>query len=236
MIETEIDQLSTQAGYDRWAEIYDEEDNPLIALEEIHIPPLLGNLQGLSVADVGCGTGRHALRLANAGARVTAVDFSEAMLQRCRSKPGASAIKFVRHDLSQPLPLTDASFDRIVSCLVVDHIADLEGFFREVKRIGKPGGGTVISVIHPAMYLKGVRARFVDPVTGRQVRPLSYPHQISDYVMAVVRAGLSISHLSEHPVDEALASRSPRAVKYLGWPLLFLMGLRLPRPVEHDLD
>jgi SAM-dependent methyltransferase len=47
---------------------------------------------------IGCGTGRHALRLADAGARVTAVDFSEAMLQCARAKSGAEAITFVLHD------------------------------------------------------------------------------------------------------------------------------------------
>src|SRR5438105_172200 len=62
-----IEVVSTAAGYDRWAEIYDGEDNPLIWLEEKHIRPLLGDVHGLNVADIGCGTGRHALRLAAAG-------------------------------------------------------------------------------------------------------------------------------------------------------------------------
>src|SRR5438552_14793248 len=96
--------VPTQAGYDRWAEFYDSEDNPLVFLEEQHIGALAGNVAGLNVADIGCGTGRHALRLAAAGAQVTAVDFSEAMLQRACSKPGAAAVGFVQHDLAKPLP------------------------------------------------------------------------------------------------------------------------------------
>jgi hypothetical protein len=32
--------------------------------------------------------------------------------------------------------------------------------------------------------------------------------------------------MSEHVVDEELAARSPRAQKYLGWPLLLVMRLR----------
>ena len=81
----------------------------------------------------------------------------------------------------------------------------------------------------PAMLLRGVRARFIDPHTGRRVSPLTYPNQISDYVMAAVKAGLDIDHLSEHAVDAALAERSPRAEKYLDCPLLLLMRC-LPRP------
>ena len=33
-----IEHLSTREGYDRWAMIYDDEDNPLIMLEERHLP------------------------------------------------------------------------------------------------------------------------------------------------------------------------------------------------------
>jgi len=54
---------------------------------------------------------------------------------------------------------------------------------------------------------------------------LSYAHQVSDYVMAVTRAGLTFDHLSEHAVDDWIAKRSPRGRKYLGWPLLLLMRL-----------
>ncbi|MBI4578804.1 MAG: hypothetical protein HY718_03825, partial [Planctomycetes bacterium] len=54
--------LPTREGYDRWSSIYDGEDNPLIELEEPIVAGLLGDVHGLEVADIGCGTGRHALR------------------------------------------------------------------------------------------------------------------------------------------------------------------------------
>src|SRR6267154_6180862 len=99
---SDMDVVPTQAGYDRWAELYDAEDNPLVLLEEQHIGTLIGDVAGLAVADIGCGTGRHAVRLAAAGARVTAIDFSEAMLNRARAKPGADAVAFICHDLAEP--------------------------------------------------------------------------------------------------------------------------------------
>jgi malonyl-CoA O-methyltransferase len=217
--------LPTRAGYDRWAEVYDVEDNPLVALEEQHIAPFLDGASGLAVADVGCGTGRHALRLAAAGARVTAVDFSEAMLRLARAKPGGGAVTFLCHDLARPLPLASAAFDRVLCCLVTEHIADLAGLFGELRRLCRPDGFVVVSAMHPALLLRGVQARFIDPATGRRVSPFSYPHQMADYVMAAVRAGLALDHLSEHPVDDALAARSARGRKYLGWPMLLLMRL-----------
>ena len=217
--------MPTQAGYDRWAEFYDEEDNPLILLEESHLGPLLGDVSGLAVLDLGCGTGRHALRLASQGASVTAVDFSKAMLERAMRKPGADKVAFFCHDLTEPLPFRSASFDRVLSCLVLEHVADLRAFFVEMRRLCKPDGAAIVSDMHPAMGLRGVQARFIDPATGGRLSPRSYPHQIADYVMAALQAGWSINHVSEHAVDAALAARSPRGKKYEGWPMLLLLRL-----------
>jgi malonyl-CoA O-methyltransferase len=222
---TTMEVVPTQVGYDRWAEIYDSEDNPLVLLEGKHIAPLAGDVAGLTVADIGCGTGRHALRLAAAGARVTAVDFSAAMLERACRKPGAEAITFVRHDLAKPFPLRSAAFDRVFCCLVLDHIGELNNFFLELRRLCQPKGRVIISVMHPAMSLQGVQARFIDPASGRRISPASHAHQMSDYLMAAVRAGLSLEHVSEHAADAALTAQSPRAVKYLGWPMLLLLKL-----------
>jgi hypothetical protein len=48
---------------------------------------------------------------------------------------------------------------------------------------------------------------------------------MADYLMGAVRAGLALEHVSEYAMDAALAAQSPRAGKYLGWPMLLLMKL-----------
>src|SRR5438552_405358 len=214
------------AGSDGWAAFYADEDNPLVLLEDAHLAPLLGDVRGLDVVDLGCGTGRRTLRLAAAGARVTAVDFSEGMVAKARAKPGWGRVRFVAHDLTRPLPFADRAFDRVLSFLVLDHLADVATFFAECRRVCRGDGFVLVSSFHPAMMLRGIQARFTDPVTGREVRPASIANQLSDYVMGAVRSGLALEHMSEHAVDDALAARSPKAAKYLGWPLLLLMRLR----------
>jgi malonyl-CoA O-methyltransferase len=169
-----------RTGYDRWAAVYDRDGNPLQALEGPAVRAVVGDPRGLTVLDLGCGTGRHALWLAEAGATVTAVDFSEGMLAEARRKPGAEAVQFVAHDLARPLPFPAGSFDLVVSGLVLEHLADLDHFFREARRVLKPGGRAVISAMHPAMFLKGAQARFTDPSSGEVVQPGSYPHQVGD--------------------------------------------------------
>ena len=218
--------ISTQDGYNLWSAIYDVEDNPLIILEEPHINQLLGDVRGLRIADLGCGTGRHALSMARAGARVMAVDFSMGMMTQARAKLGAEIVQFIHHDLSRNLPFASRTFDRVTCCLVLEHIADLDQIIGEMARICRPEGSILLSDLHPAMRLRNVQAQFTDPASGHKLRPASAMHQLSDYVMAASRAGLRIDHMGEHVVDVKLATRAPRVSKHLGWPLLLVLQLR----------
>ena len=218
--------IGTREGYDLWAPTYDTMGNWLLALEQPEVDRTFGTVAGLELLDVGAGTGRHAIRLAERGARVTAVDFSEEMLAKAREKPGAEHVRFVLHDITGPLPFAERSFDRVLSALVLEHIevARLPRFFAELERVARRDGRIVVTAMHPAMFLKGISANFRDE-GGVQVRPRSYVATISDYVTSALVAGLNIVTLSEHEVDERLAERYPPSRKLLGWPALFVMIL-----------
>jgi malonyl-CoA O-methyltransferase len=218
--------VNTREGYDRWAASYDDEGNPLLALEEPEVDNALGDVAGLDVLDAGTGTGRHAVRLAARGGRVVAVDFSDQMLAKARAKRGADLVRFENHDLTRPLPYVDASFDRVLSALVLEHVPDVAGFLRELGRVTRPEGSIVVTAMHPAMFLRGVSARFRHEETGEFLRPRSYVMQLSDYVMGALDADLRIVSLAERSPDEEFAARVPRAAKYLGWPMLFVMSLK----------
>ncbi|MFN0135310.1 MAG: class I SAM-dependent methyltransferase [Phycisphaerae bacterium] len=230
-----IEHVSVRDGYDRWAEIYDDEDNPLIAVERQHLAWILGDVRGEDVLDAGCGTGRHSIELAAAGANVSACDLSPGMLARARAKPGGDRVRFFEHDLHKPLPIADRSIDLVISGLVLEHIRYMESIFREFRRVIRPTGHVIISTLHPAMMLRGISARFTDPASGRETRPHSHPHQVSDYVMAALKADLHIKHLGEYAVDDGLAARSERARKYLNWPILLVAYLS-PWPVSWSIS
>ncbi len=219
------DLSSVKTGYDRWSAVYDHDANPMQALEGPALRSAIGDARGLSVLDLGCGTARHSLWLAANGATVTAVDFSDGMLAEARRKPGADRVRFVVHDLHQPLPFADASFDLVVSGLVLEHLQGLELFFAESRRVLKHGGRAVVSAMHPAMFLKGAQARFTDPDSGELVMPGSVPHSVSAFAMAAVRAGFALTNLTELTPDEAITAAFPRAAKYVGWPMLVLLTL-----------
>lgn len=218
--------VPTREGYDRWAEIYDDEQNPLVVLEERFFPPLLGDVRGLDVVDIGAGTGRGTIPLVRGGARVTAVDFSDGMIARAKRRPEWGDVRFIEHDLHRPLPFADASFDRVVSRLVLDHIQRPGGLIGELGRVCRPDGFVLLSIMHPAMMLRGVQARFRDPESGAKIAPRSAANEIADYVNGALAAGLRIDHFSEHRFDEEAAATCPRGEKYVGWPILMLMRLR----------
>jgi malonyl-CoA O-methyltransferase len=214
-----------QAGYDRWSAVYDHDGNPLQALESPIFRAVVGNVCGLAALDLGCGTGRHSLWLAAAGATVTAVDFSEGMLAEARKKPGADDVRWLVHDLHTPLPFDKGTFNLVVSGLVLEHLRELDGFFAEARRVLRLEGRAVVSAMHPAMFLRGAQARFTDPISGDVVQPGSFPHSISAFVMAAIRAGFKLDTVDEYAPHEKFAQCAPRAAKYVDWPMLVVLQL-----------
>ncbi|MCB0060852.1 MAG: methyltransferase domain-containing protein [Caldilineaceae bacterium] len=101
---------------------------------------------GLRIMDVGTGTGRLALLLAEAGAKeVVGIDISPAMLEIAEyfrlssSSPAAKQVSF-RLAAAQRVPFRGESFDAIICRLVIHHSHKPERIFQELVRLLKPGG------------------------------------------------------------------------------------------------
>jgi SAM-dependent methyltransferase len=109
---------------------------------------------GMSVLDLGSGTGTWAMelkrRVGEAG-QVAGVDLSAALVAgaRRRAKRAGLPIDF-RVASVERLPFADASMDLIVSSLVMHHLAPdvLERAVGEIRRVLKPGGRVVILDFH----------------------------------------------------------------------------------------
>lgn len=94
--------------------------------------------------DVGCGTGYIARHWHHAGAEVTALDLSEAMLAKARSADSAQI--YVRGDAEQ-LPFADQQFDFCSSNLALQWCADLRMPLKEMYRILAPKGQCVFTTL-----------------------------------------------------------------------------------------
>lgn len=94
----------------------------------------------LVVADLGCGTGDLACRLARHVRRVVAVDRSSAMLKAARRRGGdLPNLELHRADL-EALPLDDASCDAALLALALSYVPEPEPVLAEAARILRPGG------------------------------------------------------------------------------------------------
>jgi SAM-dependent methyltransferase len=98
-----------------------------------------GVRSGMRVLDVGCGTGALAEQAAQlvGMANVAAVDPSEPFAEACRARvPEAD----VRVASAESLPFDDATFDAVLSQLVVNFMSDAPKGVAEMARVAKPGG------------------------------------------------------------------------------------------------
>lgn len=96
---------------------------------------------GMSVLDIGCGTGAIMDFVRSKGYTVEGVDMSEDALQYCRKKNLT-----VHHGVAEKLPLENNSFDVVIASDVLEHITDDVAVVREVARVLKPGGIFIITV------------------------------------------------------------------------------------------
>ena len=96
----------------------------------------LGPVQDRRILDVGTGTGRAALLLARAGAKVTGIDASEPMLEvaRTRAPEQGVGITFRTGD-AQSLEFPDRSFDATVSFRVLMHTPRWRQCISELCRV-----------------------------------------------------------------------------------------------------
>jgi 2-polyprenyl-3-methyl-5-hydroxy-6-metoxy-1,4-benzoquinol methylase len=107
------------------------------------------NVKGKFICDLACGEGHLSRIFADHGATVTAVDYSQNLLEHAFQKNESRAIKYV-HDDAQTLVKLDASqFDLVVCNIALMDIPDLIAVYRSVNRVLKPGGRFVLSVLHP---------------------------------------------------------------------------------------
>jgi ubiquinone/menaquinone biosynthesis C-methylase UbiE len=100
---------------------------------------------GELAADIGAGTGFISEGLLERGARVIAVDQSEAMLEVLKEKLGSSDELDCRKGEADALPVESGSVDAVFANMYLHHVEDPAGAIAEMARLLKPGGRLVIT-------------------------------------------------------------------------------------------
>jgi ubiquinone/menaquinone biosynthesis C-methylase UbiE len=135
-----------------------------------HLVNLLAIAPGDRVLDLATGTGELAIRMAQRGAVVTAIDVAEPMLVKARerAKQEGVAIAFDLGDVEY-LPYEDSSFDVVVSNFGLIFAPDHANVAAELARVAAPRARLGFSAWKPNPKLGDLYRRFTDePIEGRE--------------------------------------------------------------------
>ncbi|MCF8721824.1 cyclopropane fatty-acyl-phospholipid synthase-like methyltransferase [Nitrospina gracilis Nb-211] len=132
----------SHGGKRYWSEDRDQWQKPEAVIAALHLQP------GMTVADLGSGTGYFTHRLAGAvgaGGRVYAVDIDRDLLEevgllaRKKNLNNVQLVRAAKHDPQLPEPV-----DMIFSSNVYHHLEDRAAYFENAKQYLKPGGRVAI--------------------------------------------------------------------------------------------
>lgn len=120
--------------YDKWFET--PLGKKIFESEKRAIENLIEKVEGKVALDLGIGTGLFTQILREKGFRVIGVDISEEMLKIAKER----GFEVIKHDLNNPLPFENESFDFVFSMTSIEFLKDPKPLFNEVKRVLKKDG------------------------------------------------------------------------------------------------
>jgi ubiquinone biosynthesis O-methyltransferase len=105
--------------------------------------------KGITVLDVGCGTGNFSVKLAKMGCKVVGIDVSDEMLEIARKKAEEQDldIEFFNMDVYE-LKFEDDRFDAAFSMAAFEFIKEPQKAVDEIFRVVKKGGHILVGTIN----------------------------------------------------------------------------------------
>jgi SAM-dependent methyltransferase len=186
-------------------------------LERTLILELLGDLNGRTVLDIGCGDGTFAIELAKRGGVVVGVDSSPAMLEAARTLARQQDADIEFHvAAAEQLPFRAEQFDIVTAITILCFIEDATPVFREIERVLCPGGRLVIGEL--GKWSTWAMARRIRAWLGSRLWQQGYFRTAGRLRRLASHAGLVVQQVRG-------------AIYYPRW----RRALRLVRPIDHLL-
>jgi len=205
--------MEVKKAYNVWAEQYDSNENKTRDLEAISLRETLQNMKIDNCLEIGCGTGKNTEWLITKANNITAVDLSDEMLARAKSKIISDKINFIQADITMEWNFAqDKKFDLVTFSLVLEHLEHLDLIFEKLNKVTSEGGYVYIGELHPFKQYSGTKARFE---TDNGVQTVTcFNHNISDFTLGATRNGFQIVVLQEY-FDDNNRTNIPRILTLL---------------------
>lgn len=220
-------------AYDLWSSSYDSQPgNLMLDLDEVLFNKLLSNicLKGKTVADIGCGTGRHWTKILRQNPlNLTGFDVSAGMLSKLKEKFPEAAVLKISNDAFDYIG--DTLFDTIVSTLTIAHVKDIETTLNAWCSLLKPDAEIIITDYHPKMLAFGGKRTFRHNHTQMAVR--NYVYHISAIKDILHENGFRVAAEEEFRIDETVKhyyanqNALPVYEQFKGFPVIY--GIHLKR-------
>lgn len=116
-----------------------------------------GDVEGLDLLDVGCGSGYFSREMGARGARVTGVDISAEMIRHAQAAEAAAPLG-IEYRVGDALAIGEtfeaARFDIATSCVALQDMPDIPRVLAGIARVLKPGGQFVNCIVHPGTDMR----------------------------------------------------------------------------------
>ena len=158
---------------------------------------LLGLSRGESALEIACGNGNFARKMAKAGVRILATDFSEVFIDLARART-VEDIDLIEYrvldatDSDQLLGLGKGRFDAAVCAMALFDMSEIDSLITSLAKLLKPRGRFVFSVIHPCFASPKVTKVTETMESLEGVIQTTYSVKVSDYATPFSAKGTGV--------------------------------------------
>jgi len=162
----------------------------------------LGNkpLEGLRLADIGCGGGLLSEPLSRLGAVVTGIDAEEKNIQIATAHAEAVGVEIeYRCDRVEAMAARGETYDVVLNMEVVEHVADVDLFLESSAALVKPGGLMFLATLNRTLKAWGlaiVGAEYVMGWLPRGTHDWNKFVRPSELAAPLRRAGLEMTEIT----------------------------------------
>jgi len=203
----------------------------------------VGDVNGKSLLHLQCHFGQDTLSWARLGAKVTGVDLSSESIEQAKSLALRLGIKanFIESDVLAFGENNTIKFDIVYTSYgVLSWLPDLNRWAKGIVKSLKHGGEFHLVEFHPFIDLMEGYSYFTknqpeiekegtytENCDGSEMLTVTWSHSISEVLSALINAGLTIEHFSEHPYSPYNCFSNLEYMSGLGYQLLQL-GQNVP--------